>query len=255
MSNITSILNFIFDEEKNIKLDTEKINNCIPDRLIKYIPKDHANAMSADYYLEKYATKRKKIELLDLGCGNGQSEEFIKKISKDINWVGLEIDQSPEYKKVSDKRKEIYTYNGRKIPFKDNKFDIIFCKQVLEHVEKPEIFIREVDRVLSVGGIFIGSFSQLEPYHSFSLQNFTAYGFYKLLKSTSLNIVELRPGIDCFSLITRRLFGRNNEFNKLFKKSKFYTYIDKKRFGNTIQEINCIKILFSGHIIFAAKKG
>ncbi|WP_455785246.1 class I SAM-dependent methyltransferase [Butyricimonas faecihominis] len=37
--------------------------------------------------------------------------------------------------------------DGEHLPFKDKEFDYVICNQVLEHVENPELFIREICRV------------------------------------------------------------------------------------------------------------
>jgi ubiquinone/menaquinone biosynthesis C-methylase UbiE len=39
--------------------------------------------------------------------------------------------------------------------FEDNTFDMVFCDNVLEHVEHPENFYKEISRVLKPGGLFI----------------------------------------------------------------------------------------------------
>ena len=34
--------------------------------------------------------------------------------------------------------------DGEKLPFKDKEFDYVICNQVLEHVEHPEAFVKEL---------------------------------------------------------------------------------------------------------------
>ena len=34
--------------------------------------------------------------------------------------------------------------DGEKLPFKDKEFDYVICNQVLEHVEHPEAFVKDV---------------------------------------------------------------------------------------------------------------
>ena len=55
-------------------------------------------------------------------------------------------------------------------------FELVYCKQVLEHVRRPEPLLAEVRRVLVPGGWFAGSTSQLELYHSLSMWNYTPFG-------------------------------------------------------------------------------
>lgn len=42
---------------------------------------------------------------------------------------------------------EIINANGEDMPFKDNEFDYVICNQVLEHVDDPDKFIKELMRV------------------------------------------------------------------------------------------------------------
>ena len=41
------------------------------------------------------------------------------------------------------------------IPHKDNFFDVVFSKSVLEHFYKPELLVKEMHRVLKPGGTII----------------------------------------------------------------------------------------------------
>lgn len=43
--------------------------------------------------------------------------------------------------------KPIIYYDGKKFPFNDKEFDYVICSHVLEHVESPNSFLREVYRV------------------------------------------------------------------------------------------------------------
>ena len=42
--------------------------------------------------------------------------------------------------------------NGENLSFKDNSYDVVICSEVLEHVEDPEIALKELARVLKKGG-------------------------------------------------------------------------------------------------------
>jgi ubiquinone/menaquinone biosynthesis C-methylase UbiE len=38
------------------------------------------------------------------------------------------------------------TFDGVNLPFGDDDFDLVYCKQVLEHVRHPEPLLAEVGR-------------------------------------------------------------------------------------------------------------
>ena len=42
-----------------------------------------------------------------------------------------------------------------RLPFADNRFDLVFSKSVLEHIHKPRQYLAEIYRVLKPGGVFV----------------------------------------------------------------------------------------------------
>jgi predicted SAM-dependent methyltransferase len=61
-----------------------------------------------------------------------------------LGWVNVDIDKSI--------KADIYADFIKKIPFKNNSVDIIFCKNVFEHIPNPLNFLLEIKRVLKPGG-------------------------------------------------------------------------------------------------------
>jgi ubiquinone/menaquinone biosynthesis C-methylase UbiE len=50
------------------------------------------------------------------------------------------------------------------LPFQDNKFDLVICRNAIDHVEDADKCVKEVERVLKDGGVFylaINTFSGL----------------------------------------------------------------------------------------------
>jgi ubiquinone/menaquinone biosynthesis C-methylase UbiE len=62
---------------------------------------------------------------------------------------------------------EAHVVNGTRLPFQGNCFDLAFGDYVLEHVEFPELFLKEVYRVLKPGGSFF--FRTPNRYHYVTL--------------------------------------------------------------------------------------
>ena len=85
-------------------------------------------------------------------------------------------------------------YDGNCIPFQNSVFDIVYSKQVLEHVRFPDDAIKEIVRVLKPGGLFIGSVSHTEPYHAYSIFNWTPYGVIQVFKSADMDYIQIYPG-------------------------------------------------------------
>ena len=83
---------------------------------------------------------KRKDAILDIGTGNGSVCYLLQKLgysvqSLDIIDISLYPDIKPQI------------YDGRKIPYKNNKFDVALLLTVLHHIQKPEQVLLEVVRV------------------------------------------------------------------------------------------------------------
>lgn len=91
------------------------------------------------------SSKTSNLTVLDLGCGTGYYDKFIKA----NNLYGLDISKDAIIKASKHNKNYMYiVQSSANIPFKDNYFDIVFT------IFAP-IFIDEVTRVLKKNGIFI----------------------------------------------------------------------------------------------------
>lgn len=172
------------------------------------IPADHARQVDAEYYLARIPPAEGPLRFLDLGAGEGRSFDVVRARHPDVEWIGLDIADSAEVRARTRTDCRFVTYDGVKIPFEDARFDVVYSRQVFEHVRHPEPLMREIRRVLKPGGRFIGSVSQLEPFHSNSYWNFTWFGFATIATEAGLSLVEMRPGVDGVTLTLRNLLLR-----------------------------------------------
>jgi len=67
---------------------------------------------------------------------------------------------------------------------------------VLEHIQHPQVFAKEVYRVLKPNGIFIGSVAFLEGFHSHSYYHHSHYGTYSLLENANFSDIIVAPSKD-----------------------------------------------------------
>ena len=131
-----------------------------------------------------------------------------------------------------------------------------------EHVRHPEPLLHEVARVLKPGGRFVGSVSQMEPLHSYSLWNFTYYGFAVLAEAAGLSLDEFRPGIDGLSLAVRHLalFGLRQNLAAMFGQmfigdSPLNFLLEGITEGKmSCSDINRFKTTYCGHLCFMFTK-
>jgi ubiquinone/menaquinone biosynthesis C-methylase UbiE len=174
------------------------------------IPGDHSRQVLAD----DYAARLRPARVMDLGCGAGDSVDLFRALDPEVDWVGVDIEDSHEVSGRTRADAEFVTFDGQRLPFEDSSFDLVYCKQVLEHVEHPHELLREVARVLRPGGSFAGSTSQLEAFHSRSIFNWTPYGFTVTAEEAGLEVVELRPVIDGLTLVAWRALGLPRFFHR-----------------------------------------
>ncbi|GBR08125.1 hypothetical protein GLI01_16660 [Gluconacetobacter liquefaciens] len=225
-------------------------------------PNDHNRQVDAEYYIHRHSTAS-HIDFLDLGAGDGRSYDVARQAFPDLNWIGVDIENSPEVASRSRSDCRFHTFDGVNLPFQDNSFDVVYSRQVFEHVRHPEPLLHEVARVLKPGGVFVGSVSQMEPFHSYSLWNFTYYGFAVLADEAGLSLSEFRPGIDGVTLAVRHfaLFGLAQEMRAIFASmfavdSPINVLIGNIASGRrrSVAEINRLKTTYCGHLCFEFQK-
>ena len=80
------------------------------------------------------------------------------------------------------------------IPVGDHSFDAILCTEVLEHIKRPDLAIKEFSRILKKDGTLIltapfASYTHMAPYHFCS--GFDKYWYYEILKEYDFEIEVL----------------------------------------------------------------
>jgi len=120
-------------------------------------------------YSLKYFNPNQKTKVLDLGCGGGGNTKFL--IDAGFNTYGVDVSPTAinlTRKKLSiSNKKKIIRSDFKKLPFKNNFFDLIVDRNSLTHnnEEDLEIIIPEINRVLKKGGKVISSFFSLNHSH------------------------------------------------------------------------------------------
>ena len=220
-----------------------------------HIPTDHARQVHSHYYIEQAMTAPDAPSLVvDLGCGNGASTELFRRWQPDVEWIGVDIEQSDLARGISGEK--VIFYDGVNLPFPDGSIPLIYTNQVFEHVRYPEPLLNEIRRVLTPGGVFIGSTSQLEPYHSWSMWGgYTIYGWRTLCTDSGLVLEEVRPSIDAMALIGRQYSGPPEGYNP-WDSSPLNEEIDKwaADTGADVLATNARKLQFCGQFAFRVRK-
>ncbi|HEY3288925.1 MAG TPA: methyltransferase domain-containing protein [Anaerolineae bacterium] len=86
-----------------------------------------------------------------------------------------------------------YVCNLESIPVQDNRYDLVICTQVLEHVPHPALVLRELLRVLTPGGQLwlTAPFVFDEHMQPYDYYRYTQYGLRFLLTSTGFAVDRL----------------------------------------------------------------
>lgn len=147
------------------------------------------------YYLQKRTYQAQSFFrgiTLDIGCGRKPYIDIIKKKSR---YIGFDYPQLVFDHKMLKKnlQPEIYG-NGFYLPFKSESVDCILNTQVMEYINEPDNFIREMIRVLKPGGNIVMSIPFTYPIHHSSndLFRYTQSGITYLLKNNGLIIIWIK---------------------------------------------------------------
>ncbi len=112
---------------------------------------------NVEFYSRVNALLRPDMRVLDLGAGRGVAAEdtvaFRRQLAtlkgKVAHVVGVDVDEAVKANPGLD---EAIVYDGRVLPLGDESVDLILSDWVFEHIQDPEVFAREIERVLKPGG-------------------------------------------------------------------------------------------------------
>jgi len=82
-----------------------------------------------------------RASVLDIGCGDGTIGSLIATLRPDVSIQGVEYMLRPECKI------ECHPFDGSRLPFPDNSFDVCLFVDVLHHTQDPAALLREAARV------------------------------------------------------------------------------------------------------------
>lgn len=128
-------------------------------------------------------------KVLDIGCG------LNNRFFKFKNYTGIDVRNYPGIKNIV----HLDLLKDTNLPFESNSFDVVMATEFLEHITRPDLLAKEMNRVVKKDGVII-----------MSLPNELAYG--------------CRFGF---------LFGKvlNNGFN-LYSHKYLFDYFKAKEFAN-----------------------
>ena len=130
-------------------------DNSIYKHILKYIPDTDANS-----------------KILDIGCGAGNLLKIIKSKINDAEFFGVDLIQYPG----ADHFQLIKQNLNEKFVFTENELDLVISTEVIEHLENPRLFLREIAKITRVGGQII--ITTPNPYSYLSLLSYSLKGYH-----------------------------------------------------------------------------
>ncbi len=88
--------------------------------------------------------------LLEIGAGTGWQAKALQAQGFEVDAIDLSSSNYKEHRVFP-----VVDYDGHRIPFGDDSFDVVFSSNVLEHIPHLEEFQTELHRVLKPGGVAV----------------------------------------------------------------------------------------------------
>ena len=166
--------------------------------------------------------------VLDIGCNVGYGCNIISEFSNEV--VGVDVSRnaiSIAKSHYSKPRVKFKLVDGKSLPFKDSKFELILSFQVIEHIVDYKRYISEIKRVLSPNGLVIFTTPNanirlepgMKPWNPFHVHEFNSYGLNNLLSKffAKVQVYGLFAEEELYSIEFNRL-RRRLEYEKIQKK-------------------------------------
>ena len=118
---------------------------------------------SVNKLLEEIDLDKKKLELLDVGCGNGTMTQNISGKFKIALGIDLSKEGINQAKKHVDENLNFKNIDMKELIDKEYKFDFITSFEVIEHQYLPDLFLKDISKLLKTDGFFLVS----TPFHGY----------------------------------------------------------------------------------------
>jgi len=225
-------------------------------------------------FINKKVSKDNSV--LEIGCGEGYGTSLVS--TKVRNIVGLDVSKdiiNHANEKYKSHNCFFELFDGYKIPFDNDSFDVVISCQVIEHVPNDINYLKEINRALKKGGFLILTtpnrvhrlYPWQKPWNSFHLREYSRRDFGKVLESVFLDVKV--SGINAIKEITETEIHRVRKYKnsklihivflKILKRilrfflfQLFKAFWNKYRKKETCFDIECLKNKYSVNDFFVS---
>lgn len=197
-----------------------------------YFDSIHHNMLQKCWHTQRFkqvalVAKKLKGDFLDIGCSDGTFSNVIMCNSNADTIIGVDVlKESIDFAKKKYKENRNMKFQlgeAHNLRFPDNKFDAVFCLEALEHLENPELVLKEMKRVMKKNGTLVILVPNENLLFKFIWFFWTKWRG-KIWKGTHLNDFH------------------SSELTDLIKKSGFKVDMEKKFILNMLQLVQARKI-------------
>lgn len=192
--------------------------------------REEKNILINEIFEDKFfalSSKYLRGNLIDIGCGNKPYKQQLANFIE--NHVGVDHVDTFHDKANIDLFGTAYN-----IPVADDEFDSAICTAVLEHLEEPELAIKECFRVLKIGSYCIYSVPFIWHLHEEprDFYRYSKYGLQYLFSKVGFEVVEVIPlsgfWVTFGQLFIYYLYRFNNGLLKKLRIIKAMGYVTRK---------------------------